>query len=120
MGGFRVIREQQKWEKFYRSSMKDKQSVQELYQALIVGEMSYIPSPYSGRVFFLQSANRPQSNRWDAAASWEDLIDDQEVFEAPGDHTSIFQEPHIGVVAKQLQLALNSADDLMCSGRMTG
>jgi thioesterase domain-containing protein len=100
--------------------MKDKQSVQELYQALIVGEMSYIPAPYSGRVFFLQSANRPQSNRWDAAASWEDLIDDQEVFEAPGDHTSIFQEPHIGVVAKQLQLALNSADDLMCSGRMTG
>jgi amino acid adenylation domain-containing protein len=120
MGGFRVIREQQKWEKFYRSRMKDTQSVQELYQALIVGEMTYLPSPYSGRVFFLQSANRPQSNRWNAAASWEGLIDDQEVFEAPGDHTSIFQEPHIGVVAKQLQVALNSADDLMCSARMTG
>jgi thioesterase domain-containing protein len=121
MGGFRVMREQQKWEKFYRSRMKDSQPIQELYQALIVAEMSYVPSPYPGRVLFLQSENRPQTSLWNAAASWEGLIDKREVFEAPGNHTSIFQEPHVRVAAKRLQLALDSAvDDVIYSSTIPG
>ena len=115
------MREQQKWEKFYRSRMKDSQPIQELYQALIVAEMSYVPSPYPGRVLFLQSENRPQTSLWNAAASWEGLIDKREVFEAPGNHTSIFQEPHVRVAAKRLQLALDSAvDDVIYSSTIPG
>jgi len=108
IGGFRAMREQRIWEKYYRSSEKNNRSVQELYEALIVAYLSYDPAPYHGRVLYLQSGDRPQSNRWDAAASWAGLIGELEVFEAPGDHTSIFREPHVSVTAKRLQLALDS------------
>jgi amino acid adenylation domain-containing protein len=109
MGGLRVMREQRTWERFHRSRQTSTRAVQELYQALIVAQMSYVPSPYHGRVLFLQSGQRPQSDRWDAAASWKGLIEEQEVFEAPGDHTSIFQEPYVRVAAGRLQLAIDSA-----------
>jgi amino acid adenylation domain-containing protein len=116
IGGFRLMQEQRRWEKFYRSSSKDPQAVQEMYQALLIAQLSYAPSPYSGRVLFLQSGNRPQSNRRDEIASWEGLLDEQEVFESPGDHTSIFEEPHVSVVAQRIQLALDSAvDEAICS-----
>jgi thioesterase domain-containing protein len=108
IGGFREIREQRIWEKYYRSSKMNNRAVQELYEALIVAYLSYAPAPYHGRVLYLQSGDRPQSNRWDAAASWAGLISELEVFEAPGNHTSIFREPHVSVTAKRLQLALDS------------
>jgi amino acid adenylation domain-containing protein len=107
LGGLRAIREQRMFERFYRSSETDGRSVQELYQALIVSHFSYIPAPYPGRVLYLQSAERPQSELWDTAGSWQDLIEEMEVFEAPGDHTSIFQEPHVRVTAQRLQQALD-------------
>jgi thioesterase domain-containing protein len=107
LGGLRAIREQRMFERFYRSSETDGRSVQELYQALIVSHFSYIPAPYPGRVLYLQSAERPQSELWDTAGSWQDLIDEMEVFDAPGDHTSIFQEPNVRVTAQRLQQALD-------------
>jgi thioesterase domain-containing protein len=107
------MREQRIWERSYRSNEKNTKFVQELYQALIVAHFSYIPAPYDGRVLYLQSADRPQSELWDAAASWQGLMKDLEVFEAPGDHTSIFQQPNVRVTAERLQLALDRVvDDL--------
>jgi thioesterase domain-containing protein len=83
--------------------------------------LSYIPSPYQGRVLYLQSADRPQSDLWDAAGSWQGFVEDLEVFEAPGDHTSIFQEPHVRVTAKRLQLALDSVvEDAACAPGLMG
>jgi thioesterase domain-containing protein len=108
IGGFREIREQRIWEKYYRSRKKNNRAVQELYEALIVAYLSYAPAQYDGRVLYLQSGDRPPGIRWDAAASWAGLISELEVFEAPGDHTSIFREPHVSVTAKRLQLALDS------------
>ena len=118
LGGLKTFREERKWERFHRSAQRATYAVQELYEALLVGQLSYVPSPYSGHVLFLQSGDRPQSDRWDSAASWADLIGEQEVFEAPGDHTSIFEEPHVRVAARRLQDALDSAvGDMMCSSR---
>ena len=107
LGGLRAIREQRMFERSFRSSETDGRSVQELYQALIVSHFSYNPAPYPGRVLYLQSAERPQSELWDTAGSWQDLIDEMEVFDAPGDHTSIFQEPNVRVTAQRLQQALD-------------
>jgi amino acid adenylation domain-containing protein len=119
MGGLRVMREEIKWAKFYRSGSKDSESVQELYPALLVGQLRYIPSRYPGRVLFLQSGNRPPSARWDAAATWEGLLDDQEIFESPADHTDIFEEPHIKNVAERIQLALDGAlDNELCASNV--
>ena len=119
IGGFKLLQEQRKWEKFYRSRSRDPQAIQEMYQALLVAQQSYAPSPYSGRVLFLQSGNRPQSNRRDEVASWAGLLSEQEIFESPGDHSSIFEEPHVGFLAQRLQLALdNAVEDMLCSPKL--
>jgi thioesterase domain-containing protein len=107
MGGLRAIREQRSWQKFHRSSEKSKKRAEELYEALIVAYLSYDPAPYKGRVLYLQSGDRPQSDLWNPAASWQGAIEELEVFEAPGDHTSIFREPHVRVSAERLQRALD-------------
>jgi len=121
VGGLHAMREQRIWQRTYRSSETSTKLVQELYQALIVAHLSYIPSPYQGRVLYLQSADRPQSDLWDAAGSWQGFVEDLEVFEAPGDHTSIFQEPHVRVTAKRLQLALDSVvEDAACAPGLMG
>jgi amino acid adenylation domain-containing protein len=121
IGGLHAMREQRIWERTYRSSETNTKLVQELYQALIVAHLSYIPSPYQGRVLYLQSADRPQSDLWDAAGSWQGFVEDLEVFEAPGDHTSIFQEPHVRITAKRLQLALDSVvEDAACIPGLMG
>jgi len=111
IGGLRAMRERRIWGRSFRSSEKNTKFVEELYQALIVAHLSYIPSPYEGRVLYLQSADRPQSDLWDAAGSWHGLIEELQVFEAPGDHTSIFQEPHVRITAKRLQFALDRIVD---------
>jgi arthrofactin-type cyclic lipopeptide synthetase C len=113
IGGFRAMREQRRWEKFYRSGANDPQAIQEMYEVLLVARMSYAASPYSGRVLYLQSGNRPQTSRWDPASTWEGLLDEPEIFESSGDHTSIFEEPHIIDVARRLQLALDNAANEM-------
>jgi amino acid adenylation domain-containing protein len=111
VGGARVMQEQLKWERFYRSGSKDPEAVREMYQALFIGQFSYVASPYSGRVLFLQSGDRPQSDRWNPASSWKNLLEEYDVFESSGDHTSIFEEPHVQVVAQRLQTALDRAVD---------
>ena len=111
LGGLRAIREQRIFERNYRLNETNSRSVQELYQALIVAHFSYTPAPYPGRVLYLQSADRPQSELWDTAGSWQGLIEELEVFESPGDHTSIFQEPNVRVTAQRLQLALDRLVD---------
>ena len=116
IGGFRAMREQRMLEKYYRSGERETGSVQELYQALFLGHLSYVPAPYYGRVLYLQSGDRPQSSRGDAAASWDGLIEDLEIFESPGDHTSIFREPHVRATAERIQAALDEAQmDSMAS-----
>jgi amino acid adenylation domain-containing protein len=121
MGGLRARRGQAMWEKYYRSNSKSTELVLELYQALGLAQLRYVPSPYDGRVLYLQSGDRPQSSRWDAAATWQGLIDDLEVFEAPGDHTRIFDEPCVRAVAERLQFAIDGvADDMIFSPQYSG
>jgi amino acid adenylation domain-containing protein len=110
VGGFRAMREHRTWVNLYQSEKKNTLVARELYQALIIAHLSYTPAPYHGRVLFIQSGERPRSDRWDNAASWGRLIDDLEVFDAPGDHTSLFREPHARFAANKLQLALDRVD----------
>jgi thioesterase domain-containing protein len=47
------------------------------------------------------------------------LLDDQEIFESPADHTDIFEEPHIKNVAERIQLALDGAlDNELCASNV--
>ena len=109
LGALRDLQEQRKWQRIYRSGRKYPQSVRELYQALTIAQLNYVPAPYSGRVLFLQSGGRPKRSRWDEAASWSHFIEELDVFESPGDHTNIFREPHAKLAAKRIQLALDHA-----------
>jgi amino acid adenylation domain-containing protein len=107
IGGLRAMQEQFIWTRNYRLSERNVKFVDELYQALIVAHLNYRPTAYAGSVLYLQSSHRPQSVLWNSAASWQSLVRGLEVFESPGDHTSIFQEPNVKVTAQRLQLALD-------------
>jgi arthrofactin-type cyclic lipopeptide synthetase C len=117
LGGLRTMREQRRWENFYRSGANDPHAVKEMYEALLIGQMSYAAVPYSGRVLFLQSGDRPQTSLWDPASTWVGLLEEQEVFESSGDHTTIFEEPHIVDVARHLQLTLDNAANEMIAAK---
>jgi thioesterase domain-containing protein len=106
LGGFREMREVRIWNRYHRSTNKKARSVQELYQALVLANLSYVPTPYDGRVLYLQSGDRPQSDLWNLAASWEGFIEKLEVYEAPGDHTSLFKEPNVRFTAARIQREL--------------
>ena len=88
-----------------------------MYEALLIGQMSYAAVPYSGRVLFLQSGDRPQTSLWDPASTWVGLLEEQEVFESSGDDTTIFEEPHIVEVARHLQLTLDNAANEMIAAK---
>jgi amino acid adenylation domain-containing protein len=107
IGGLKAMQERWLWERSNRQQEGSGKFADELYQALIVAHLNYRPAPYQGSVLYLQSAHRPQSTLWNSAASWQGLVEGLEVFESPGDHTSIFQEPNVRVTARRLQDALD-------------
>ena len=108
LGGLRALRARRAWRRSHEGDDKSKRRAEELYEALIVSYLSYHPSRFPGRVLYLQSGDRPQSELWNAAASWQSHIEQLETFEAPGGHTDLFREPNAGATARRIQQALDT------------
>jgi aspartate racemase len=66
----------------------------------------YVPQVYPGRVILFRAARGVGS----LADAWRRFAaGGVEVHEVPGDHTTIFREPHVQVLAQQLTAALSRA-----------
>jgi thioesterase domain-containing protein/acyl carrier protein len=67
----------------------------------------YRPEPYSGRVLLFRHASRPEGAPKDPLLGWAGLLTGKfEVCEVPGDHSQIFAEPNVDVMAAKLSESL--------------
>ncbi len=68
---------------------------------------SYRPLPYSGRLVFFKAVERAPGDSWDLSRGWSDLATGElQVYEAPGDHRSMFLEPHVETLANHMMVHL--------------
>jgi len=73
---------------------------------------SYIAQAYSGKVVYLlaETPVKSQRNLQDRVGAWRDLaLRGLDVQVVPGTHRTIWKEPHVQVVAKQLSAWLADA-----------
>ncbi len=64
---------------------------------------SYYPAPYIGRLVFFKPVEAPPGDAWDASRGWAHLVTGAfEVWEVPGDHRSMFLEPNVETLAKNM------------------
>jgi amino acid adenylation domain-containing protein len=64
---------------------------------------SYRPGRYGGDVVFFQAAERPSNDVRDFNRGWQGLVSGRfDVYEVPGDHRSMFHEPNVETLAKNM------------------
>jgi surfactin family lipopeptide synthetase A len=70
----------------------------------------YEPGAYSGKMVLFQSSDWPKGDYFDFALGWKELVEPGIDFHRiPGDHPSMFTEPNVGLVAKNLSEDLKKA-----------
>jgi len=73
-----------------------------ILEANILAKNAYVPQVYPGRLVFFQT----KRNR-DISQEWEPFIAGGiEVHEIPGDHYTMWQEPHVQILAEKLKTVL--------------
>jgi len=82
-------------------------SVAQLERILTTASAHYDPPPYAGRLAIFQSIERPRGRYWNLEAGWRDLVRGPlEVYDIPGDHESMLQEPHVQIFASRMRECL--------------
>ena len=82
-------------------------SVEELERILTTASAHYDPPPYTGRAAVFQSIEKPRGRYWDLQVGWRDLVRGRvEVYDIPGDHESMLQEPHVRIFASRMRECL--------------
>ncbi|MGD1094659.1 MAG: amino acid adenylation domain-containing protein [Bryobacteraceae bacterium] len=69
--------------------------------------VKYTPKSYSGRVTLIRSMQRPEIPA--AHLGWPELVQGEfELLESPGDHISMFREPHVSELAARISQCLRT------------
>jgi amino acid adenylation domain-containing protein len=90
--------------------LKDLQRLLKVFRASSVAWSTYVPQPYAGRVTLFRAAVQRGIGIYDWFLGWENIAPGRvEVHEVPGDHLSIFREPHVRVLARRLADCLATA-----------
>jgi acyl-CoA synthetase (AMP-forming)/AMP-acid ligase II/thioesterase domain-containing protein len=67
----------------------------------------YVPQVYPGRIVLLISSEAPERSFYDSRLRWSDIASGGlQVHVVPGNHDTVFSEPHVGVLAKKLRACL--------------
>jgi aspartate racemase len=79
---------------------------------------AYIPHVYPGRMIFFLDSETPVKGSHNPMLTWGDLVaGGLEVHRVPGQWSTIFQEPHVQVLAEQLRACLDQAQaQARCKG----
>jgi len=71
----------------------------------------YAPARYPGRVILFRATDVPQLPESDETLGWKEIVDDGvEVVFVPGDHESMFHNPHVEFFSKRLCQMLQLAE----------
>jgi thioesterase domain-containing protein len=78
-----------------------------LERILHAASTDYDPPPYPGRVALFQAIERPPGPHWDLRFGWRELVTGHlAVYDIPGGHEGMFQEPHVQVLACRMRECL--------------
>jgi len=67
---------------------------------------NYVPQPYPGRATYIKSEKRSNAHRLE----WNKLfVEGMDLYEIPGDHVDMAQEPYVSVWAEHLKSCLRNA-----------
>jgi aspartate racemase len=79
-------------------------------RGLRVAAKSYVPRPYAGRITLFRADQKSLRDELDPKAGWGTLaVGGLEMQHVPGDHNSIFAEPQVENLAKQLKACTEQA-----------
>ena len=104
------------WRALYKSQLRAGRRANHVSQAVeqitrfVVRE--YRPRRFEGRVLLLRARKRASSAG--AALGWRELVPDLQVVDVPGNHTDIFLEPNVEVMANAID------DQLLAFHRASG
>ena len=82
-----------------------------LQAANVEAAMRYEPRRYPGRISVFRAQERTMVDRFDRQLGWGGLADQVDVYDVPGDHVTIAEEPYVGVLAEKFRLAIQAARD---------
>ncbi len=75
--------------------------------------LAYTPRPYAGAITQLMCSDWAQRSYEDRRLAWSSLAEGGlEIHIVPGNHLTMVEEPHVRVLAEQLQACLDRADGL--------
>jgi acyl-CoA synthetase (AMP-forming)/AMP-acid ligase II/thioesterase domain-containing protein/acyl carrier protein len=82
-------------------------SMREVLEANREAVTNYVPQVYPGRIVLLLSSEAPDRFFYDARLGWTDMAaGGLEVHVVPGDHETLFSEPHVRAMAEKLRACL--------------
>lgn len=82
-----------------------------LEAARIEASVNYKPTPFTGRLSVFRVEKRISVDKFDRYLGWGRLADAIDVYDVPGDHVSVCEEPHVSVFAAKFKLAIRAARD---------
>ena len=102
----KLVMQYRRWKQAYENARESAVEEQLLEEILFLASLSYRPAAFSGRMLFLQPELRPADRFWDHAPDWNSLVQHLDSFEVPGDHTSMFHEPNVAILAERVREAI--------------
>ena len=79
---------------------------------LYVAASKYYPKPYDGRVTLVRGTERTLGFGSQLHVGWDDVLGDElEVCETPGNHYTIYMEPHVEMLAHKMDACLKKAEE---------
>lgn len=69
----------------------------------------YTPKPYPGRLSVFRVEERITVDKFDRFLGWKGLADYIDVYDVPGDHVTVAEEPRVAALAEKLELAVELA-----------
>jgi len=100
----------------YRLFSKNKEKVTSLYRMMRVQDAhdqalrEYKPSVYEGKLTLIRAENPNDGFQFDSELGWGALAAGGiEIFDVPGEHETIFHEPHVRLLATKMSSCIEKA-----------
>jgi thioesterase domain-containing protein len=84
---------------------------QDVERVLSYSVQNYRPQQYDGRALLFQRTERPTGSYRDPHFGWGKVIDKLQVCEVPGDHMTMFLDPHVKILGEKLGASLHDASE---------
>jgi len=93
-------------------------TIGKIHNACLRAEMDYIPQIYPGRITLFWASEHPVLAHNDTRLGWGEVAaDGLEVHVVPGNHGTMREEPHVGILAEKLTACLQRAHAAASSGQ---